>query len=358
MDLGTLLSHTWTYSTLVHDVLDMKLNRVTVTAEERGRKYKKNYDVDVSDFFWTKNAGNPFPQVAEDVDAEINKYKEEVSQVTKACGVSSLEEMDPSAAFSSTTRTLSSAIKQLPQLTLRKKILDMHMNIATSLFESVRSRELDAFFSMEESIDRLNKTTIMETIRDPKKAAEDKLRLFIIYYLSVDTISKEDLAEYTAALSEAGCRTEAINYVKQVRMFSKMSSFSASPAKQAPPGTSDLFGSFTSNFSKLTDTLQNSGVSGHFESLMSSVKNLLPTRKELSVTRVVDTIMEGTVVGPSVGGSSVSTEDLLYLDPKGPRTTVAGKQPKGKVTFQDAIVFVVGGGNYLEYQNLMEYAQV
>jgi len=26
--------------------------------------------------------------------------------------------------------------------------------------------------------------------------------------------------------------------------------------------------------------------------------------------------------------------------------------------FQDAIVFVVGGGNYNEYQNLLEYANV
>jgi sec1 family domain-containing protein 1 len=40
------------------------------------------------------------------------------------------------------------------------------------------------------------------------------------------------------------------------------------------------------------------------------------------------------------------------LDPKKP----GSKPPKGKVTFQDAIVFVVGGGNYLEYQNLKEYA--
>ena len=29
-DLSTMLSHSWTYSALVHDLLDMKLNRVLV----------------------------------------------------------------------------------------------------------------------------------------------------------------------------------------------------------------------------------------------------------------------------------------------------------------------------------------
>lgn len=30
VDLIPMLSHSWTYQALVHDVLDMKLNRVTV----------------------------------------------------------------------------------------------------------------------------------------------------------------------------------------------------------------------------------------------------------------------------------------------------------------------------------------
>jgi hypothetical protein len=30
------------------------------------------YDLDAKDFFWAKNAANPFPQVAEDIDTELN----------------------------------------------------------------------------------------------------------------------------------------------------------------------------------------------------------------------------------------------------------------------------------------------
>ena len=65
------MSHGWTYQALVSDCLEMKLNRVTVTQPQ-----KKAFDLDSKDFFWAKNAASPFPQVAEDIDAELNRYKQ------------------------------------------------------------------------------------------------------------------------------------------------------------------------------------------------------------------------------------------------------------------------------------------
>lgn len=62
--------------------------------------------------------------------------------------------MDPTN-FASGTKTLSSAIKLLPELTKRKALLDMHMNIATHLFTAIRARQLDAFLSMEENIHKM-----------------------------------------------------------------------------------------------------------------------------------------------------------------------------------------------------------
>lgn len=95
MDLSSMVAHGWSYSALVHDVLDMRANRVAVFDEESGRKTRKVYDIDVNDFFWSKNFGNPFPQVAEDVDFEINRYKKDVEEVTRSAGVSSLDQVDP-----------------------------------------------------------------------------------------------------------------------------------------------------------------------------------------------------------------------------------------------------------------------
>lgn len=41
-----------------------------------GKLAKKSYDLDAKDFFWAKNAANPFPQVAEEIDLELTKYVE------------------------------------------------------------------------------------------------------------------------------------------------------------------------------------------------------------------------------------------------------------------------------------------
>ncbi|KAJ3116690.1 Dynein intermediate chain 2, axonemal [Phlyctochytrium bullatum] len=340
LDLSAMLSHTWTYSSLVHDILGMKLNRVNVTIEEKGMNTKKNYDLDVSDFFWSKNSGNPFPEVAEDVSAELNKYKKDIEEITKSSGVSSLDEVDPS----SNANSLKLAITALPILTERKRLLDMHMNIATALFKIIAERQLDAFFSLEESLGKQSKANVIEILKDPKKNLEDKIRLMLLFYLSVEDITKEDLATIEEAITVSGGTVEALNYVKSVRSFSKIAAASNAPQ---PSTTSDFLGKFTSIGSKLAGHLEGAGVSGGFENLIAGVKNLLPTKRDLPLTKIVDSLMEGT--------SNPDADDYVYFDPKGPKGS-AFKAKKTKTTFQEAIVFVVGGGNYLEYQNIQDYS--
>jgi hypothetical protein len=51
---------------------------------------KRSYDLDSKDFFWAKNAVNPFPQVAEDIDTELNRYKQDAADITRSTGVSDI----------------------------------------------------------------------------------------------------------------------------------------------------------------------------------------------------------------------------------------------------------------------------
>jgi hypothetical protein len=46
-------------------------------------------------------------------------------------------------------------------------------------------------------------------------------------------------------------------------------------------------------------------------------------------------------------------DKFLYLDPKFPPKSA----PRKNTPFREAIVFMVGGGNYVEYQNLQDYAK-
>lgn len=92
VDLVSMLSHGWTYQALVSDCLKMQLNRVTVLPTPTSNQ-KKSYDLDSKDFFWAKNAANPFPQVAEDIDTELNQYKQDAADITRSTGVSDVNDI-------------------------------------------------------------------------------------------------------------------------------------------------------------------------------------------------------------------------------------------------------------------------
>jgi len=85
IDLVSPISHGWTYQALVSDCLDFKLNRVIIPAD--GEEPKRQFDLDAKDFFWARNAEHPFPQVAEEIDSELNKYKQDAAEITRSTGI-------------------------------------------------------------------------------------------------------------------------------------------------------------------------------------------------------------------------------------------------------------------------------
>lgn len=222
VDLIPMLSHSWTYQSLVHDVLKMHLNRITVETPidednpAKGRT-KRAYDLTSKDFFWSRNAGVPFPQVAEDIDTELTKYKDDANEITQKAGASSLEDLQTDNPNTS-AQNLKAAITLLPELRERKAVLDMHMNIATALLKGIKDRQLDNFFQIEESITKQTKAMMLELLSDSSKGNQplDKLRLFIIWFLSTEQeVSRTDMERFEEALTKAGADTTALVYIKK-----------------------------------------------------------------------------------------------------------------------------------------------
>ncbi|KAI2618123.1 Sec1-like protein [Hypoxylon sp. NC1633] len=408
VDLNPMLSHSWTYQSLVHDVLNMKLNRITIETpvdEENAAKgvTKKAYDLTSTDFFWEKNAGVPFPQVAEDIDAELARYKEDAQEITKKTGASSIEDLQNDTSASA--QHLKAAITLLPELRERKAVLDMHMNILASVLTGIKDRQLDNYFQMEENVMKQTKGQILEVIKDDNKGKDslDKLRLFIIWFLSTEhEVSRADWAQFEEALTTAGAGTTSLAYIRQVRATTKMTQLTTiGPSQPAAAQSSsyDVFGRFSSLSSRLTDRLKETGVgvptnlASNFDSLIGGIKNFLPANRDLTITKIVESIMDPQAASTS---AIAKTENYLYFDPRsanargtmpppsvmraaggsassgpagapgalpgagglgvqGPGTGASfGQRRQG---FSEAVVFTVGGGSMDEYGNLQEWAR-
>lgn len=353
IDFASMFSHSWIYQCMVFDIFKLSRNTITIRTKssgEEGKPMEKTYDLDPRDFFWNENSHLPFPEAAENVETALAQYKEEAAEITKQTGVSNITDLDPNS--NSDTMQIQEVVRRLPELTARKGFLDTHVNIFSALLAELESKKLDTFFEVEQHPNSSKlKDDFMRILEDGKtNNLEDKARSFIVLYLtSSDGLPKEFVTTVENYFKENDYDISALKYVYKLREFMQLSnrtlqnkSLEDTKDEKKSSGNYSLGRLYNLTEGKLPSSVGN---------LISGIRNLLPEKKTIAITNIVEAIMDPL---NSSQKNLETTDSYIYIDPKITRGSHT-KKPK-RQSYNKSIVFVVGGGNYLEYQNLQEWA--
>jgi len=339
VDLSVMLSHAWSYQALVHDLLNMGLNRVTVDVKDNkeGSSKSEVFDLDPKDTLWSSNAGQSITQVAVSIRQAVEEYEKKVGK-KKSEGITVIEEDDinDDDSLGGISKNIHEKINLLPELTKKKEKLDMHSKIAWALLNLIKKRSLDEFVKLEEELVTRSsvsqqKKEVLAAIESDKGTVEDKLRLFLIFYVTHQNLPQSELAEFESKLSALGCDLAPLHYLKTIKAFDDNW---ATQSTQSTP-TSASATSLTKEFLSMFGSMVTAGM-----------QYIVSHSKDYYVTRVVDAITE-------LKYDKLGISDYLYFDPKFPPNSA----PRKNTPFREAVIFMVGGGNYLEYQNLKDYAE-
>lgn len=336
IDMSTPLHHTWTYQALIHDLLSTELNKVVITDKGDPKSKPRVFDLNPNDKFWREQKGSPFPQVAEAVQRELDGYKKHEDEV-KNMG---LDGPGDEMALLAESKKLVNAASSVEELLENKQVIEKHTTVAHAVLDEIKARQLDNFFEIEEKImnrNLIDRVTLDDMIVNPDYGSpSDKYRLFLIAYICDNpNFTEEEAEKYVVILESLGCNRAAFEYMKRWKTFARINLASLQSSLQSSGGVLKTAGMF----SKL--------MSQGSQFVMEGVKNLVLKEHFLPLTKIVDSLMDCN------SKSSPDVVDYCYFDPKAQKDN----ETQRKKIFQHAIVFVVGGGNYIEYQNLVDYSK-
>ncbi|KAM7541603.1 hypothetical protein Aperf_G00000021238 [Anoplocephala perfoliata] len=382
LDMATPLHHGWTYQSLLHDIVGIHLNHVEVTSRPTGEEapdsYQaakmKRYDLATSsDRIWRVHRASPFSDVAGALQEELSVLQDREKKLG-ALKASVSDAQVFSTNGGDATSALTSTINTLPQLMEQKRCVDMHMHIATLLAKEIKNRQLDLLNDVEEkliTLQSLQEHSLPDILKMECFTGEDKLRLLLLAALSCNpsssapsggpsgsvggtgggpngsggggssavlNISNHDLDRYGEQIKAAhpDLDISAIKYVHQLRRIAGLS--------QAGSSSSDAV-SKSSTGRAMLNKLVSQGSAMFLEGMrvLSGRKSYFP------FTQIVSQLVE----------NKSDMEDYSYFDPKLQKRSMggAGSVPRAKQPFYDVYVFVVGGGTYTEYHNLLQWSR-
>ncbi|KAG2374974.1 hypothetical protein C9374_010348 [Naegleria lovaniensis] len=416
IDLTVCLQHQWTYRSMVFDLFQMKSNQVKVPLKKKSTAAsatEQTYEIALDDEFWIENSSKPFQEVAQNVTGNLERHKARFNEFNKKNGLNLSEDDVMNTDAGENAQLSKETIDEMFKLAEERKQVDMHTNIAYAILHEVNKRKLDEFVAIEEAIiRRQNKieTPILHSLlnissqeegslEQEKGTIKDKLRLILVCYLYIiqqermnqapQIITRQELEKYALALFQRRNAVEnkldektpssletalpELSFLKQITMHTNMGRVTQQPHVTHQSSLANL----TKKFSILGEKISSiaSGLNEYYGE-GSEYSSTLP------LTRIVDAIVSNTpkklyeheefvFIDPklppsqsvikTLSKSSVESSNRDINNPSSPRgrgmdeTTAFSPSSSSQEGFSEVITFVVGGGNYMEYQNLIQH---
>ena len=387
-DLITPIQHCSTYQALIDDVLTHKANRVefeispdnsssSASDKRNVKKILKKYDLDPdTDPFYSMQKFVPFPEAIEHNDSELKDVTHREQMIrSKSTSTTAAPNADPFGTGGGAASDLANAVDSLPILIERKKQLEVHTSILQGVMNEVAARDVPQFYDIESSLATGSykndlpkaKKDVLALISDPSKGnVYDKLRLLLVYALATNA-KTSDIDEVMTAFQQVmelktvedksigpvvAAGMKAISYIKQLRLMHMI------------PSANDMLQELQSNKSKTSDPSSSSSTA-----MLSSFMAKATTQATGFLAKATDRVSSmlgkihkhhATVVtehlcdyGSTANSNAVEDETYLYLDPK-VKGDVSVQQLRtiSRPPIHQAIVFMIGGGCYNEYQNI------
>lgn len=243
-----------------------------------------------------------------------------------------------------------SAMNILPEMTEHKRLLDMHTNILTELIKNIKDRELDKYYENEFDFESCNEKVCIQHMKDiltsSKGTSMDKYRAFLCLYLAKKYMNKQALDTFLQDLKNINIDISAIYFINQLEKLKTMNIHIhvGTPLTHSNSGT-------TTTFKDQLNTYSNIFIDKGMN-ILQGAKILLPKRREIKITKLVETLIENK--------PSSLNEQFVYIDPKTPPsdiTTGSNHLERNYIKqdhVKDYIVFVIGGGNYIEVSALKD----
>jgi len=340
VDIPIMLHHHSDYRPLIHDCLGIHVNAVTLPGATANDTITWPL-VEAADSFWRENAPRAFPHVVKDLEQSLFFQNTPARQGAAGTAGTSGRQGPPAPD---------------PEMrhAFQRRVLGTHAKIVSLLAKHIEKRALDDFFELEADIlarptapdldaaeDLLSGFRVAATTGDDDDAPTqrlsvqstpaDRMRLFLILYLCCPSLDEDILQTFVGYLGKAGADMRVFRHLLHVKR--------RHPWVGSRPPSSIVSGLLAAGADKLKKLVRER----HAGQLATTVRNLLRPPDE-------DDAALGAGVGalrglPSAASASSCTPQFSYIDPFRDRGEEGGEP-------DHIMTFVVGGGNYVEMQDL------